>query len=471
MNPVHQPGSERAGLPAVAIVGRPNVGKSAIFNHLAGRRIAIVHDQPGVTRDRITATCDSGNTPFTVIDTGGIGAAVDADFSERVRTEAMIAVESADVILLVVDGTSGLHPVDAELARSLRRAGARVILVVNKIDTAKHEPNANEFASLGFESTLPLSAAHARGFRDLIREIDRLLEQWTGPGDIEAGPRPLSIAIVGRPNVGKSSLINAILKDDRTIVSEIAGTTRDAVDVPYRFDNRDYLLIDTAGIRPKGRRDTSVEAFSVMRSERSIRRADLTALVIDAAMGVTAQDKRIARQILENEKPCIVILNKFDLFFPEAKRRDRLESLLEDTRESLFFLPYAPFVATSALKNESVNRLINAVQKVRAGAHEPLGTGNLNRILQQAMETTPPPSRRNRRLKLLYATQVRRIEDAIPVPKFLLFVNDARLMERTYSRFLESKLRQAIPYEGLPIIFNLRDRKQEGTDRRPNRRQ
>src|SRR6266853_4725527 len=296
----------------VAIVGRPNVGKSALFNRLAGRKISIVHDMPGVTRDRITATCKLASEPFTMIDTGGIGSDVDTSFTEQVRTEVENELAASDLLLFVVDAKDGLSPIDLDLARRLRRIDKPLILVINKVDHEKHMPNAAEFSRLGFENQIAISAEHDRGIAPLVAWIERELPQGAGiPADMPE--TQVKIAIVGRPNVGKSSLTNAILNDQRTLVSPISGTTRDAIDIPYERHGNHYVLIDTAGIRPRGKVDSSVEVFSVMRSEKSIRRAHLCCLVIDATAGVTAQDKKIAGMIQEERKPCIVAVNKWDL--------------------------------------------------------------------------------------------------------------------------------------------------------------
>ncbi len=454
-------------LPTVAIVGRPNVGKSAIFNRLAGRRIAIVHDQPGVTRDRIAADCTSGTKPFTVVDTGGIGASLDDGFADAVHTEADIAIETADVIVFVVDGPEGSTPIDDALAAMLRKSERPVILAVNKIDTETHEPLVAEFARYGFDETHAISAAHGRGFAELQKRIESILPEPTAPpGDEKKKRRPIQIALVGRPNVGKSSLINALLNDQRTIVSDIAGTTRDAVDVPFSHGGMDYTFIDTAGIRPRRKRDSSVEVFSVMRSERSIRRADLCALVVDAADGVRSQDRKIASLILEANKPCVIVLNKFDLYHPDGPKRDRLELLKDEVRRELFFLDYAPMIAASALKKQYVTRIFKCVEDIRKAAHQGLNTGTLNRLLHLAMERNPPPSiksKKHKRLKLLYATMSPRAEDdrPIPVPDFLMFVNQADLLQDNYQRYLEARIREESPYTGIPLQIQLRERKKK----------
>jgi GTP-binding protein len=307
--------SKTTPMPAVAIVGRPNVGKSALFNRLVGRRISIVHDQPGITRDRLSAICTRGERAFTLWDTGGIFVPQSRDeLTENVRRAAHEALVQSDVLLFVVDAKEGLSPVDQELGRMLRKARKRVVLVINKVDTEKHEPLAAEFDSLGFEQTISVSAEHNRGISELLGAIERLLPspahlepriQFNGRGGrVE---HPTAIAIVGRPNVGKSSLINSIVRSERAIVSEVSGTTRDAVDILYQRDGRTFVFIDTAGIRRRGKQSSSAEVFSVMRAERSIRRADLCILTIDLTMGVTAQDKRIAGLIQKARKPAITI--------------------------------------------------------------------------------------------------------------------------------------------------------------------
>ena len=460
----------RPSLPRIAIVGRPNVGKSAIFNRLAGRRISIVHDQPGVTRDRIATEVTRARIPYELCDTGGIGALLDDGFAEQVKTEADIAIAASDLILFVVDAREGLHPVDREISRLLRASGRPVLLLVNKVDTAKTDPLTPEFAALGFEIQLDLSAAHGRNFGELEERIHEALSSMgfsAGARESSTGPEPVKIAIVGRPNVGKSSLINALLNDHRAIVSDVAGTTRDALDVPYERDGDPYLLIDTAGIRKRTRRDTSVEVFSVMRSEKSIRRADICLLVIDASSGVTSQDRRIAKIVIDENKPCIVVLNKFDLYHPDANYRDRIEQFREELGDDLFFLPYAPKVAISAKHRDHLGKIFEAVKRVVSAAAAPVPTGALNRLLHHAIERNPPPVRTGKRLKLLYATQRREDEPRrVPVPEYLLFVNHAALLTRTYERFLENQIRSEYPMEGLPFVFAVKSRVSETKEAR-----
>jgi GTP-binding protein len=447
----------------VAIVGRPNVGKSALFNRLAGRRISIVHDQPGVTRDRIFSTCKLGNAPFAIVDTGGIGALADPEFTEQVRAEADIAMHASDLIVFVVDAQDGITPVDADLARQLRRTDRPVLLVANKIDHDKHASNAAEFVRLGFPDVLSISAEHGRGIGGLVEAIEERLPAADDETE-DAFSKPLAVTIVGRPNVGKSSLINAILEDHRTLVSAVSGTTRDAVDIPYSRDGKNYMLIDTAGIRPRGKVDSSVEVFSVMRSEKSIERADLCVLVIDASMGITSQDKKIAGLIQEAHKPCIVAVNKWDLLKPAPhsgeSRRDVLEATLAEMKAELFFLDYAPMLLVSARTNENLGRLFKAMDMVRRDALQKLGTGVLNRVLQELLSANPPPIKTGKRFKILYATQVeQKHSGAIIAPRFLFFVNDPKALPPAYRKYLENQLRLHAPYRGLPMLFSFRGRK------------
>src|SRR5437879_1626591 len=392
----------------VAIVGRPNVGKSALFNRLVGRKIAIVHDQPGITRDRISAICIRGDRPFTLWDTGGIAVPQSRDeLSAQVHSVAEKALRESEVLLFVVDGKEGLSPMDEELARTLRKAHKPVVLVVNKIDNEKHEPLAAEFSSLGFEPTFAISAEHDRGISDLVDAISRLLPTppETGYQPSTISYQPISIAIVGRPNVGKSSLINSIVRGERAIVSELPGTTRDSIDIVYQRDGRQFVFIDTAGIRRRGKVSSSAEVFSVMRAERSIRRADVCIVVIDLTMGVTAQDKRIAGLIQKARKPAIIVLNKWDLVRPKRREKQAARQVVEETRQRIFFLEYIPALITSALTGENVARLFALFEEVQRATRQLIGTGILNRLFRQAFEANPPPMVKGRRLKLLYATQ------------------------------------------------------------------
>jgi len=473
-----------AKLPSVAIIGRPNVGKSALFNRLVGRKIAIVHDQPGITRDRISAICSRGEQPFTLWDTGGIFGAGEKELTVQVRQTAEGALRESDLLLFVVDGKDGLSPIDSDLARTLRKSRKPIVLVVNKIDDDKHESLAAEFDALGFEQIVSISAEHNRGISDLLGVVDQLLPSpaqsvsqpsLVTPERSEGGTlnsQPLAIAIVGRPNVGKSSLINAIVQSERAIVSELPGTTRDSVDISYQRDGGRFLFIDTAGIRRRGKLSSSVEVFSVMRAERSIRRADLCVLIVDLTSGVTAQDKRIAGLIQEARKAALVVLNKWDLVKPKRGERQTIRELVAETREKIFFLNYAPVLVASARTGENVDRLFGMIDKIERAATTRIGTGVLNRLMRAVFAANPPPMVKGRRLKLFYAAQSAGTQDRsakgpihrrehLQPPEFVLFVNDPRLLSQSYARYVEARIRDAEPYSGLPIILTLRPRSQK----------
>lgn len=443
----------------VAIVGRPNVGKSALFNRLAGRMISIVHDQPGVTRDRIASVCKLGSAPFEIVDTGGIGDDPDPDFAEPTREGAMIAIECSDLILFVTDAQDGITPLDAELASLIRASGRPVILVVNKVDVDAHESKADEFSRLGFANALAVSAAHGRGIGDLVQLAESLLPP---PPEEDSAARTVApkLAIVGRPNVGKSSLVNAILEDKRTIVSDIPGTTRDAVDIATEREGKPYILCDTAGIRHRSKHNTSVEVFSVMRSEKTILRADLNVLVIDATSGVTSQDKKIAGLIQKANKPAVIVLNKWDLVAPEGKPDpELLREHVSRVKRDLFFLDYAPVIVLSAKTGENVRRLFTMVEKVREHSMRRAGTGELNRVIRAAIERQAPATKANKRFKVLYVTQVNDPgPSAIKAPQFILFVNDPRLLQDSYVNYLCARIRDKWEYPGLPILLRLRGR-------------
>ena len=463
-------------MPSVAIVGRPNVGKSAIFNRLAGRTIAIVHDQPGVTRDRISAESALTDIPCELIDTGGIGMSLDDGFLEQVTTEADIAMATSDMILFVVDSREGLTSIDEALAQKLRRASKKVKLILNKADDVKQEAMGGDFASLGFGAGLPCSAAHGKGFNDLAALIDEFLtplveqeEEVKKEADAQQVRNGLKIAIVGKPNAGKSSLVNAILEDERTIVSDIAGTTRDAVDIPYHFAEELHTLIDTAGLRQRQKMDTSVEVFSAIRSERAVRRSDICLLVIDLEAGISSMDRKIARMVQKECKPCLIILNKWDLFEPKGERQSRLDKAKKLIDKELFFLSYAPFACVSAKKGQHIQQVFSQITKIRKAAQNPVTTGQLNRLLQQSMEAKPPSQHKvyRKRVKLLYATAV--VNDkytAIPVPQYILFVNDKRLMHEHYEQYLSNRIREKHICPGVPIVFSIRSRnKTKGKNR------
>jgi GTP-binding protein len=459
--------SERV-IGSVAIVGRPNVGKSALFNRLVGRSIAIVHDQPGITRDRISAKCIRGARPFLVWDTGGVVGAGESELRQDVRQMVNEAIRQSDVLLFVVDAKEGLSPIDRELARIIRKSRKPILLTINKIDDPKHDDRADEFTAMGFAHTVPISAAHGRGISDLLEQLDRLLPSESvllaTASDEEASDEDklsLKVAIIGRPNAGKSSLINAVVQSERAIVSELPGTTRDAVDIVYARGEDRFTLIDTAGMRRRGSHSTSVEVFSVMRAERSVRRSDLCVLMVDLTSGVTAQDKRIAGMIQKARKAAILILNKWDLFKPKSGGRAAITELVEETRRRAFFIGYAPVLVASAKTGENVELLFKMIAKIRRASQSRIGTGILNRLLRDAFAANPPPMVSGKRLKLFYAAQSSGAETrSLPPPEFVLFVNDPKLLSETYQRYLEGRIREKQPYPGLPVLLTCRPRKE-----------
>lgn len=465
-------------------MGRPNVGKSALFNRIAGRRIAIVHDQPGVTRDRVSAEAEWSGHPFTLVDTGGIGLLRGEKAENVIAGAALIqvelAIEAANVILFVTDVQEGVVPLDQEVAQRLRRSGKPVLVAVNKVDTNQLETEAAEFARLGFDRVFPVSAIHSQGIGPLMDAALELLPgtaagETTEPGAIglETGaPGPLKLAIVGRPNVGKSSIVNALTHSQRVLVSPIPGTTRDAIDVPFEVETdgvrQRYVLIDTAGIRKTRRIDDSIEFFSVKRAEDSIARCDIAVFVLDAESGITEQDKKIADQIVEQRKACIVAVNKWDLVDAvvrkareeEIRRRQakanqrgpKLMTTLAEfggwVQEKLFFLDYAPVIFTSAHSGFNLQRLLESVRYVASQLQQTIPTAILNRTLQDAVERRQPVSSHGHRLKFFYATQVNH-----KPPTFLLFVNRADLFSTQYQKYLADQLRRAFGYEGCPILL------------------
>ena len=445
--------------PNVAIVGRPNVGKSALFNRLVGRQIAIVHDQPGITRDRASGLCKRGEKPFTLWDTGGVGGAGESELTAQVQSAVEEAMRESDVLLFVVDAKQGLSPIDEELARMLRRSRKPIVVAINKIDHDKHDDLATDFASLGFDHSVSISAAHGRGISELVETLVDLLPAQTEDRSSPVRTDALKIAIVGRPNAGKSSLINSVLQSARAIVSALPGTTRDSVDISYQRDDQQFLFIDTAGMRQRSKHSTSVEVFSVMRAERSIRRADLCVLIVDVTAGVTGQDKKIASLIQKARKASIVVANKFDLVKPKRGAKTTVDEIVDLTRERLFFVDYAPVLVASALTGEHVDKLFRLIEKVQHAAQAHIGTGVLNRQLQRATAANPPPMVSGRRLKIFYAAQASGEEDRqFQAPEFVLFVNDPKLLGETYRRYLTARIREIQPYPGLPIILQARPR-------------
>lgn len=468
----------------IAIVGRPNVGKSALFNRIAGRRIAIVHDQPGVTRDRVSAEAEWQGRPFTLVDTGGIGLLRREKATDVITRAALeqveIAIESATIILFVVNVQEGIAPLDREAALRLRKSGKPTLVAVNKVDTERFEEAALEFAELGFDKLFPVSAIHGHGVEELMEAALRLLPEapalpaeGVDPAQPEdSSPEPLKLAIVGRPNVGKSSIVNTLTRSERVVVSPIPGTTRDAVDVPLEIESdgrrERFLLIDTAGMRKARRVDDSIEFFSVKRAEDSIERCDICLLVLDAENGITEQDKKVADKIVEARKACIVVVNKWDLVDQavraareqEIERRNQgkaktgpsqmttLAEFGEWVQEHLFFLDYAPVIFSSAHTGFNLDRLLEAVRYVSAQLQQKIPTAILNRTLQDAVERRQPISAHGHRLRFFYATQVRQAP-----PTFLLFVNRDDLFSAPYQKYLAGALRDAFGYEGCPLVL------------------
>ncbi|MGD1017900.1 MAG: ribosome biogenesis GTPase Der [Verrucomicrobiia bacterium] len=449
----------------LAIVGRPNVGKSTLFNRIVGRRIAIVHEEPGVTRDRVAATARWHDKSFEVVDTGGI-AFMDEEKSadlmaNATRHQAEIAIEMATAIIMVVDVTEGVVPLDQEIARKLRTSGKKIFLAVNKVDNDRRARTDAEFAELGFDQTFSIAAAHGLGVSELL---EAATEAFAAGVEQETTP-PTRIAIVGRPNVGKSSLINAILKDQRTIVSDIPGTTRDSVDVPFTVHEKPYLLIDTAGLRHRGKINTSVDQFGLMRAERSIRECDIAVLVLDAVAGVTRQDKAIAGQIAEAARGCIVLVNKWDLA-EEQEHKERVresrgmkrkktfrEQYLEALRKELFFLDWAPVLFASAKTGQNLHQLFEQVAVIETEMTRHIDTPQLNKLFMRAIDAYPPPFSGGKRLKIFYAFQ-----KASQPPTFRLFVNQASSLTPHYKRFLIDKIRAAWAFTGCPILLECRER-------------
>ncbi len=437
--------------PIVAIVGRPNVGKSTLFNQIGKKRVSIVDDMPGVTRDRIYLDAEWLNHEFTMIDTGGIELDESNHILKSMREQAQIAMEEADVILFLVDGRAGMTTADEEVAHLLRSTKKPVILAVNKIDSPQREADCYEFYSLGLGDPIPISASNAMNLGDLL---DAIVKTFPEKEATEEDPDEIHIAVIGRPNVGKSSIVNKILGEDRVIVSDIPGTTRDAIDTHFTKDDIRYTLIDTAGMRRRGKIDEPVERYSVMRTLRAVDRADVVLMMINAAEGITEQDKKIAGYAHESGKGVVIVVNKWDIF-PEKDDKSTLR-FTDDLRDELGFLQYAPVLYTSALTGQRVNRVTELVRYVAEQQALRIKTSILNELIRDAVAVNPPPMHRGRQLKILFMTQV-----DIKPPKFIIFVNDPDLMHFSYLRFIENRLREQFGFEGTPIRLIVRKRKEE----------
>ena len=451
--------------PIVALVGRPNVGKSTMFNRLVGHRLAIVEDEPGTTRDRQYAPAEWTQQPFILVDTGGLDVAASEDgpqgagraplgtssrdYVKEIRRQAEIAIEEADLVVFLVDARDGNTSADREVAEILRRSARPVILAANKADNEARRQASVEFHELGLGEPYPVSALHGTGTGDLLDAIVAHLPRVVEEPDADV----VRIAIVGRQNVGKSSLLNALLNEDRTIVSPIAGTTRDAIDSELRWDDQRLVLVDTAGIRRRGKVEQGVEKYSVLRALSAIERADVTLLVLDATQGVTAQDTHVAGFILEAAKSVVVLVNKWDLV-PD-KDAYTVVSHTRMVRERLRFMDYVPVLFLSALTHQRVDKILPMALHVAAERKVRIPTGELNRVIRESVRAHPAASRQGRPLKFFYATQA-----SVAPPTFVLFVNDVDLVHFSYARYLENTLRAAYPFEGTPMRLHFRPRKQ-----------
>lgn len=437
--------------PIVAIVGRPNVGKSTLFNVIAGDSIAIVKDTPGVTRDRIYADCSWLNYNFTLIDTGGIEPDSSDVILSQMRDQAQIAIDTADVIIFLVDVRQGLTDADGKVADMLRRSQKPVVLCVNKVDSFKKmEADVYEFYNLGIGDPIPVSASNHQGVGDLLEAVSDHFKKDGSESDDDDRPR---IAIVGRPNVGKSSIVNRLVGEKRVIVSDIAGTTRDAIDTPLKRNGREYILIDTAGLRRKGKIHEDLERYSIIRTVTAVERADVVVMVIDAAEGVAEQDAKIAGIAHERGKGVIIAVNKWDAVEKDDKT---IYKMTEKIKQTLAYMPYAEFVFISAKTGQRLDKLFELIDMIIENQSMRIATGVLNEILAEAVAMQQPPSDKGRRLKIFYMTQI-----SVKPPTFVVFVNDKKLMHYSYTRYIENQIRNAFGFRGTPLRFIIRERKED----------
>lgn len=435
--------------PIVAIVGRPNVGKSTLFNRIAGERISIVEDTPGVTRDRIYAECEWLDKQFTLIDTGGLEPDSDDMMLKHMYSQAEIAIESADVILFVTDVRTGVTDTDMQVANILRKAQKPVVLAVNKVDDlAKYSMDVYEFYSLGLGEPMGVSAGQMLGIGDLLDEVAKHFPD----NEVEENSDDvIKVAIIGKPNVGKSSLINRILGEERVIVSDVAGTTRDAIDSPYEYNGQKYVFIDTAGMRKRAKIKESIERFSIIRAVAAVERADVCILMINATEGISDQDTKIAGIAHEAGKAVIIVVNKWDLI---EKDNHTMNNFIKDIDKELKYMPYAPKIFISALTGQRVSKLFDMIKVVNENNSLRVSTGVLNDVLIEAMAMNQPPAEKGRPLRIYYMTQV-----SVKPPTFVLFVNDTELLHFSYKRYIENQLREAFGFTGTPIHFIARNRK------------
>lgn len=436
--------------PIVAIVGRPNVGKSTLFNYIGKKRVSIVEDMPGVTRDRIYMDAEWLNREFTMIDTGGIEIETTDSMLTAMRHQANLAIEEADVILFMVDAKAGITTSDQEISVILRNTRKPVILAVNKTDSAKQAYELYDFYNLGLGEPIGISAANALNIGDLLDEVVQKMPD-TKPETVDDDV--IKVAFIGRPNVGKSSMVNALLGEERVIVSDIPGTTRDAIDTHFTKDDSKFILIDTAGMRRKAKIELPVERYSVIRSLRAVDRSDVVLMMIDATDGITEQDKKIAGYAHEAGKASIIVINKWDLIEKDSKSTLQWTEMV---RNELAFMQYSPVLFTSALTKQRVSRITELVKFVADQHAMRVATSVLNQVIEDATAINPTPSDKGRRLKIYYATQ-----PEVKPPTFIFFVNDAEIMHFSYLRYLENKLREAFGFEGTPIKLITRSRKEE----------
>lgn len=422
----------------IAIVGRPNVGKSTIFNRIAGQRLSIVEDIPGVTRDRIYSSADWTGNHFQIIDTGGIQLE-DQPFQEEIRAQVQIAIEEADVIMMVCNGKSGMSDDDRYIAGLLQRSGKPLVLAVNQIDDQSRMMNIYEFYNLGIGDPIAVSGVHGIGIGDLLDKCIELMPEE----DHKKRAEGIHIAVIGEPNVGKSSIVNAILREDRSIVSNIQGTTRDAIDTPFKVNGKPYVIVDTAGIRKRGRVYESVEKYSVLRAMSAIEKCDVALFLIDGELGIREQDKHVAGYAYEAGKPIIIVVNKWDAV---EKDEHTMVAFEEKVRNEFAYLAYAPIMFVSAKTRQRVDTIIPKVDRVYENSIRRVPTNILNEVIADSQITTPAPARNGKRFRIYYATQV-----AIQPPTFVLSCNEPKLMHFTYQRFIENTLRRAFDFEGTPI--------------------
>jgi len=438
--------------PIVAIVGRPNVGKSTFVNRLIGSRESIVDDMPGVTRDRLYFDVDWASRQFTVIDTGGIIPGMEDEIMVSIYTQVEIAAEQADVILFLVDGKDGLNPTDEDIANLLRKSFKKpVFLVVNKIDTPEKMSLINEFYAMGMGEPYPISAMHGTGdVGDLLDEVVKVLPEYSEKEKIEK----IKLSVVGKPNVGKSSLVNSLLGEDRVIVSEVSGTTRDTIDTELTVDEVNYTLVDTAGIRKKARVEYGIEKFSVTRSLKAIRNSDVVLLMIDATEGLTDQDKKISQIIVEDGRAFIILVNKWDAI--ENKETNSVNDFTKKIRKECPFLDYVPLLFISAKTKQRLSKIFPAVQEAYEFTNKRIATNLLNKVILEALSLNPPPSQKGKRLRIYYSTQA-----SVAPPTFILFVNNKDILTQSYERYLENKLRESFGFFGTPIRIVIREKLKE----------